>query len=209
MKILACKDTACVKKISSLFKDEPNCVCPAAPHTGSIYICIHTWKKRSNRRSYLTLSFSGCGQGRDRCSGTNRSKSSVQLLGPDNLMSPINDVIVQQLLLIVLGGGHLLVPQPSVLPDFLQGVVLQQAAVLKHSHQEILTQRTRWVTHQTHYSPCIFSNHPNMTFFGSVLLSCQVNIRQQARKLTCLKHQPAVTDEVWWLTPSGQNVLYI
>lgn len=60
-----------------------------------------------------------------------------------NLMSPINDVIVQQLLLIVLGGGHLLVPQPSVLTDFLQGVVLQQAAILKHSHQEILTQRTK------------------------------------------------------------------
>ena len=55
------------------------------------------------------------------------------------LMNPIDDVIVQQLLIVVVqGGGHLLVPQPGVLPDLLQGVVLHQAAVLEHRHQQVL-----------------------------------------------------------------------
>lgn len=55
------------------------------------------------------------------------------------LMNAIDNVIVQQLLLLVVQGGvHLLVPQPSILPDLLQGVVLHQAAVLKYSHQQVL-----------------------------------------------------------------------
>lgn len=56
-----------------------------------------------------------------------------------NLMNAIDNVIVQQLLLMVVQGGvHLLVPQSSILPDLLQGVVLDQAAVLKDSHQQVL-----------------------------------------------------------------------
>ena len=54
-------------------------------------------------------------------------------------MNAIDNVIAQQLLLrVVQGGVHLLVPQPSILPDLLQGVVLHQAAVLKDSHQQVL-----------------------------------------------------------------------
>lgn len=56
-----------------------------------------------------------------------------------DLVNPVDDVIVLQLLFTVVQGGiHLLVRQPSVLPDLLQGVVLHQAAVLKHSHQQVL-----------------------------------------------------------------------
>lgn len=56
-------------------------------------------------------------------------------------MNPI-DVIVQQLLIVVVQGGvHLLVPQPSILPDLLQGVVLHQGAILKNSHQQVLRNR--------------------------------------------------------------------
>ncbi|TNN88213.1 hypothetical protein EYF80_001429 [Liparis tanakae] len=54
-------------------------------------------------------------------------------------MNPINDAIVQQLLLIVVQGGvHLLVTQASVLPDLLQGVVLDKAAILENGHQQVL-----------------------------------------------------------------------
>lgn len=57
-----------------------------------------------------------------------------------DLMNPVDDVIVQQLLFVVVQGGvHLLVTQSGVLPDLLEGVLLQQTAVLKHSHQHILT----------------------------------------------------------------------
>lgn len=56
------------------------------------------------------------------------------------LMNPINDAIVQQLLLMVVQGGvHLLVIQASVIPDLLQGVVLDKAAILENSHQQVLT----------------------------------------------------------------------
>lgn len=54
-------------------------------------------------------------------------------------MNPVEDVIAQQfLILVVQGGVHVLVPQPGVLPDLLQGVVLHQAAVLIDGHQQVL-----------------------------------------------------------------------
>lgn len=56
-----------------------------------------------------------------------------------DLMNAVDDVVMQQLMFVVVQGGvHLLVPQPSVLPDLLQGVVLHQAAILKNSHQQVL-----------------------------------------------------------------------
>lgn len=56
-----------------------------------------------------------------------------------DLMNPVNDMIVQQLLFLVVQGGiQLFVPQPSVFPDLLQRVVLHQATVLKNSHQQVL-----------------------------------------------------------------------
>lgn len=56
-----------------------------------------------------------------------------------DLMNPVDNVVVQYLLLVVvLGGVHFLVPQPGVFPDLLQGVVLHKAAVLKNSHQHVL-----------------------------------------------------------------------
>lgn len=75
-----------------------------------------------------------------------------------DLMNPIDDVIVQHLLFVVVQGGvHFLVPQPSVLPDLLQGVVLHQAAILKNSHQQVLrstehTQRNHQVQKDEVYS---------------------------------------------------------
>lgn len=55
------------------------------------------------------------------------------------LMNPVDDVIVQQLLFVIVQDGvELLVLQSSIFPDLLQGVVLDQAAVLKHSHQQVL-----------------------------------------------------------------------
>lgn len=54
-------------------------------------------------------------------------------------MNAVDDVIVHQLLFVVVQRGvHFLVPQSSVLPDLLQGVILHQATVLKHGHQQIL-----------------------------------------------------------------------
>lgn len=56
------------------------------------------------------------------------------------LMSPIDDVLVQQLLLFVVmhGRRHLVFPQSGILTDFFQRVILQKASILKHGHQEIL-----------------------------------------------------------------------
>lgn len=63
-------------------------------------------------------------------------------------MNPIDDVIVQQLLFVVVQGGvHLLIPQPCVLPDLLQRVVLHQAAILKNSHQQVLKNNVRTHIH--------------------------------------------------------------
>lgn len=60
------------------------------------------------------------------------------------LMNAVDDVIVQQLLFMVVQSGvHLLVPQTSVLPDLLQGVVQHQAAILKNRHQKILKDAER------------------------------------------------------------------
>lgn len=57
----------------------------------------------------------------------------------------IDDVFVEQLqalggvlVLVVLCRGHLLLQQPRILPDLLQGVVLQEGAILKHRHQQVL-----------------------------------------------------------------------
>lgn len=53
-------------------------------------------------------------------------------------MNAVDDVIM-----VVQGGVQVLVMQPGIFPDFLQGVVLHQAAILKDSHQQILrTERT-------------------------------------------------------------------
>lgn len=65
-----------------------------------------------------------------------------------DLMNPTVDVIVQQLLFMVVQGGvHILVPQPCILPDLLQRVLLQQAAILKNSHQQVLKNAEHTQTH--------------------------------------------------------------
>lgn len=50
----------------------------------------------------------------------------------------INVIVQQLLLLVVLHGVHLVVPQPCILPDLPQGVVLHQDAVLEDGDQEVL-----------------------------------------------------------------------
>lgn len=56
-----------------------------------------------------------------------------------NLMNHTIDAIVQQLLVVVVQGGvHLIISQPGILPDLLQGVVLHQDTIFKNSHQQIL-----------------------------------------------------------------------
>lgn len=52
-----------------------------------------------------------------------------------NLVNHTIDAIVQQLLVVVVQGGvHLVISQPGILPDLLQGVVLHEDTVFKNSH---------------------------------------------------------------------------
>lgn len=56
-------------------------------------------------------------------------------------MNDAVDVIVQQLLLlllVVLHGVHLVVPQPGILPDLPQRVVFHQDAILEDGDQKVL-----------------------------------------------------------------------
>lgn len=53
------------------------------------------------------------------------------------LVDPVDDALVHPLL-VVRDGIRLVVLQPGVLPYLLQGVVLHQAAILKHCHQQVL-----------------------------------------------------------------------
>lgn len=62
-------------------------------------------------------------------------------------MNAVDDAIVQQLLLFVVQDRtELFVPQPGVLPDLLQGIFLQQAAVFKNSHQQVLDNKGHTIT---------------------------------------------------------------
>lgn len=83
------------------------------------------------------------------CAATPRCAQSTvsPTRSPGVLMDAADDVVVQQLPFVVVQVWvWLVVLKQSVFPDLVQRVVLQQAAILKNSHQEVLKSTEHMLT---------------------------------------------------------------